>query len=42
MDLEAGFLLEAHLLARAQASEDKKEAMTAFIEKRAPGKFINR
>ena len=42
MDLESGFLLEAHLLARAQSSEDKKEAMTAFIEKRTPGKFINR
>ena len=41
-DIETGYLIEAHLLARAQASDDKKEAMMAFIEKRTPGKFINR
>ncbi len=41
-DLETGYLMEAHLLARAQASDDKHEAMLAFLEKREPGKFINR
>jgi len=41
-DVETGFLLESQMFARVQASEDKREAMEAFLAKRPPATFVNR
>lgn len=41
-DLETGFLIESQLFSRAQASEDKKNGMEAFLNKTTPNPFINR
>lgn len=41
-DLETGFLLEAQLFSRVQASADKQQGMEAFIAKEKPKAFINR
>ncbi|MCQ4725530.1 enoyl-CoA hydratase-related protein [Anaerotignum faecicola] len=40
--LEKAYMLETDYAAACYDTEDKYEAMTAFIEKRAPGEFINR
>lgn len=42
VDMETAYLLETGFAAPCYDTEDKCEAMTAFIEKRKPGKFINR
>lgn len=42
VDMETAYLLETGYAAPCYDTEDKNEAMTAFIEKRKPNKFINR
>jgi len=42
LDLETGFIMETQLFSRVQASEDKQEAMNAFLNKCTPGTFVNR
>lgn len=42
LDIQAAFALEETYAAPCYDTEDKYEAMTAFLEKRKPGKFINR
>ncbi len=41
-DLETGFLLEAQLFSRVQASADKQTGMQAFLNKTKPEQYINR
>jgi enoyl-CoA hydratase len=41
-DLETGFLIESQLFSRVQASEDKKNGMTAFLDKCEPEPYVNR
>jgi enoyl-CoA hydratase len=41
VDLESGLTVEASCYDGAFATEDRKEAMTAFFEKRKP-KFVGR
>ncbi|MDD3570293.1 MAG: enoyl-CoA hydratase-related protein [Lachnospiraceae bacterium] len=42
VDMETAYLLETGYAAPCYDTEDKHEAMTAFIEKRKPNKYINR
>lgn len=42
IDLETGFLLEAQLFSRVQASEDKQTGMQAFLNKTKVAQYVNR
>jgi Enoyl-CoA hydratase/carnithine racemase len=42
VDIETAYLLESGFATPCYDTEDKYEAMTAFLEKRRPQKFINR
>ena len=42
LDIESAFALEEEYAAPCYDTEDKQEAMTAFLEKRKPRKFVNR
>ena len=41
-DMETAYTIETQYAAPCYDTEDKYEAMTAFIEKRKPNPFINR